>query len=175
MVISIFPFPHPSPALIPPTGKKQTSNASKKKSRKNSSYPTLKLSLSLFPPPSLSQHPPDHFPRRTLRQRCHELDPAREPLGLVHAGGDPCFDLTCQSGFVGPGRHSSSVSDGSGPTRAGASGDDISTDDEGARLLGSVSAGNSNHGGVEDGGMGEQECFQLSGGDLVGGDFDEVL
>ena len=122
-------------------------------------YGISKLGLP-FVSPFVSQCPSDHFSCRTLRQCCHKFYPAREPLGLVHAGRHPGFDLAGKGGFVKFGR---------------GAGQGFSTNDEGTRLFGAIGAGNTDYSGVEDGGMGEEKRFELGGGNLEGGDFDEVL
>lgn len=94
----------------------------------------------------------------------------------MHAGGDPGFDLACEGGFVGSvSRAATAAAAGSAGSAGAGAGKDFSTDEECARLLGSISAGDSDHGGVENGGMGEEEGFELGGGDLVRGHFYEVL
>lgn len=168
------PFSPPSPSLTQP--------------RYEPSFFPLQSELRLhLTPPPIPQRPPDHLPRRTLGQPRHEPDPARKPLGLVHAGGDPGFDLVgegrvrvgdvvCVAGGAGGDVEagvggSARVGVGLGPSV----GEDFATDEECTRLLRSVGAGDAHDGGVEDGGVGEEKGFELGGGDLVGGDFDEVL
>lgn len=86
----------------------------------------------------------------------------------MHAGGDPGFDLAGEDGFVEFGR-TAGVGLGASARQG------FSTNDEGTRLLSSISLGNTDYSCVENGRMGEEKRFELGRGDLEGGDFDEVL